>query len=310
MDESPKATKIQELVYELKVGEVMTKRVITVSPQTSMSELRDILRENRISGTPVVQGDALLGLISIEDFIKWLADREDDCPIERKMTRNVRTLYPDEPLVQAVNKLGEYGYGRMPVVERRTHKLVGIVTNGDIIEGLLKKLEIEYHEEEIHRYRASHIFEDIVADKTALFFQYDIQSRNFDRAGEGSSRLKTTLKRLGIDPQIVRRIAIASYEAEMNIIIYSEGGRITVRVDPERIVMEARDTGPGIADVEKAMEPGYSTAPEWVRELGFGAGMGLTNIKKCSDEMEITSALGRGTRIKFSIRTQLEDEAE
>ena len=310
MDESPKATKIQELVYELKVGEVMTRRVITVSPQTSMSELRDILRENRISGTPVVQGDSLLGLISIEDFIKWLADREDDCPIERKMTRNVRTLYPDEPLVQAVNKLGEYGYGRMPVVERRTHKLVGIVTNGDIIEGLLKKLEIEYHEEEIHRYRASHIFEDIVADKTALFFQYDIQARNFDRAGEGSSRLKTTLKRLGIDPQIVRRIAIASYEAEMNIIIYSEGGRITVRVDPKRIVMEARDTGPGIADVEKAMEPGYSTAPEWVRELGFGAGMGLTNIKKCSDDMEISSALGQGTRIKFSIRIQLEHEAE
>jgi CBS domain-containing protein/anti-sigma regulatory factor (Ser/Thr protein kinase) len=310
LDESPKATKIQELVYELKVGEVMTRKVITVTPQTLMSELRDILREHRISGTPVVESDSLVGLISIEDFIKWLGDREDDCPIEQKMTRNVRTLYPEEPLVQAVNKLGEHGYGRMPVVERRTNKLVGIVTNGDIIEGLLKKLEVDYHEEEIHRYRASHIFEDIVADKTALFFQYDVQPRNFDRAGEASSRLKTTLKRLGVDPQIVRRIAIASYEAEMNLIIYSEGGRITVRVYPNRIVMEVRDTGPGIEDVEKAMEPGYSTAPEWVRELGFGAGMGLANIKKCSDEMEITSTMGQGTRIRFSIRSEPEDEVE
>jgi len=310
LGEKRKATKIQELVYEMRVGAVMTRNVITVSPETLMSQLRETLRKNRISGAPVVRENKLLGIISIEDFIKWLADREEDCPIGEKMTTRVRTVFQDEPLVQAVNKLGEGGVGRLPVIERGTEEVVGIITNGDIIAGLLKKLEVDYHEEEIHQYRASHIFEDILADKTALFFQYDIAPRDFERAGEGSSRLKRTLKRLGTDPRIVRRIAIASYEAEMNMIIYSEGGRITVRVDPEKIVMEARDKGPGIEDVGRALQPGYSTAPDWVREMGFGAGMGLSNIKKCSDEMKITSAPGQGTRIKFSIWSRPRNETE
>ncbi|MCK5579338.1 MAG: CBS domain-containing protein [Planctomycetes bacterium] len=304
MTQDKKITKIQELVYEMKVGDVMQKNVITVSSQTPMNKLREILRENRISGTPVIDRGKLVGIISLEDFIKWLADREHDCVIGDKMTRDVRTFYDDEPLVQAVSKFERSGFGRFPVINRQDGKPLGIVTKRDIIEGLLKKMEIDYHEEEIHRYRASHIFEDIVADETALLFQYDVMGHDFKRAGESASRLKATLRRLGLHPQVIRRVTIATYEAEMNLIIYTDGGKILVRVEPANILVEVIDSGPGIADVKKVLQPGYSTAPEWVRDLGFGAGMGLNNIQKCADKMDFTSVVGKGTSLKIYISSR------
>jgi anti-sigma regulatory factor (Ser/Thr protein kinase)/predicted transcriptional regulator len=268
-----------------------------------MSDLRAILRVNRISGLPVVDEDKLVGIISIEDFIKALADREEQCTIGQKMTQEVVTLQEDDPLVYAIDKFENSGVGRLPVIEREGGKLVGIVTKGDMIRGMLKKLEIDYREEEIHRYRASHIFEDIEADATTLVFQYDVAGKEFKRAGEASSRLKRTLSRLGIGPAIVRRLAIASYEAEMNLVIFTDGGRIRVQVRRRRVLVEIEDSGPGIADVEKAMQPGYSTASDWVRELGFGAGMGLPNIRKMSDEFAIESEEGRGTLLKLTFFT-------
>ncbi len=298
-----KITRIQELVYELKVGDAMTREVITVTPKTSMGNLRDILRDRRISGVPVVEGEKLIGIISIEDFIEWLAEGAKEAQVGERMTKDVKVLWSDEPLVHAVDNLDRHGFGRFPVIDRQSRKVTGVITKGDIMEGLLHKLEIDYHEEEIHRYRASHIFEDIIADKTALIFEYKVVGKDLKRAGGSASSLKKTLTRLGIHPELVRRVAIATYEAEMNIVIYAKGGEIIARVEPGRILIEARDSGPGIPDVEKALEPGYSTASEWVRELGFGAGMGLSNIKNCSDEMNLTSKLGEGTQLKIQIAT-------
>ena len=299
--DSAKYTKVQELVYELKVCDAMTQNIITTSPSTLMSELREILKSKRISGTPVVEDDKLVGIISIEDFIKWLQDGAVDCPIRDKMNTNVNVIYANEPLIHAVGKLDKTGFGRFPVIDRHNGKLVGIITKGDIIERLLRKLEIDYHEEEIHRYRASHIFEDIIGDNVALTFQSHVIGKDFNRAGEASSGLKKTLDRLGIHPQIVRRAAIASYEAEMNLVIYTDGGTITAAVQPGKISIDVKDSGPGIPDVEKAMHPGFSTASEWVRELGFGAGMGLVNIKKCADEISLKSKVGKGTHLKITI---------
>ena len=302
MVQEEKITRIQELIYELKVSDVMKKEVIIVNPETLMSELREILRSNRISGTPVIiDEDKLVGIISIEDFIKWLAAEGHDCPVGEKMNKDVKTLFDDEPLIQAVSKFEQYGFGRFPVLDRESGKLVGVMTKGDIIEGLLKKLEVEYHEEEIHTYRASHIFEDIIADKTMLTFQYNLVGNDFKRAGECSSGLKKTLKRLGIHPEIVRRVAIATYEAEMNIIIYAQKGQIISEVSPDRIKIIAKDKGPGIPDIKKVMQPGYSTAPDWIREMGFGAGMGLNNIQKCADEMNLNSTVGKGTQLEINI---------
>ena len=295
-----KTSKTQEMVYEMKVGDVMTKDVITVRPQSLLSQLRGVLQHNRISGLPVVDEDRLVGLISLEDFIKWLADRENDCAIEHRMTRELETLHDDDPLVLAIGKFENTGLGRFPVVDRDRGKLVGILTKGDVIEGLLKKLEIDYHEEEIHHYRASHIFEDIEADNTTLLFQYHVTGQDFKQAGTSSSRLRRTLKRLGVRPDVVRRVAIASYEAEMNLVVFTEGGGIRARVQPINVFLEVEDSGPGIADIQKALQPGYSTASERVRELGFGAGMGLTNIQKSADGFEIQSEPGRGTLLKIA----------
>jgi anti-sigma regulatory factor (Ser/Thr protein kinase) len=96
-------------------------------------------------------------------------------------------------------------------------------------------------------------------------------------------------------------VAIATYEAEMNLVIYTEGGMIRVRVEPDKILVRVEDSGPGIPDVEKALQPGYSTAPEWVRELGFGAGMGLQNIRNCASKMALKSTVGKGTRLRINI---------
>ncbi|MCP4259325.1 MAG: CBS domain-containing protein [Planctomycetes bacterium] len=284
----------------------MKRNVITINPQTQMSKLRGILREKRIAGAPVMNGDEMVGIISIEDFIKWLADREDDCPISEKMSKDVKTLYSDEPLTQAVNKFDRFGFGRFVVVDRQSKRLLGIITKGDIVEGLLKKLEIDHfkEEEEVYRRRVEHFFEDILADKVSLFFQYDVAGRDFKRAGEGASRLKTSLKRLGLDPQIVRRVAIATYEAEMNLVIYTKGGKIRARVEPQEIYVKVADSGPGIPDVQKVLQPGYSTAPEWVRNLGFGAGMGLNNIQKCATKMELKSKVGKGTQLHIRVKTK------
>ncbi len=296
MAEIEKLTRVQELVYELKVSEVMRRQVITVHPETRMSELRRILKENFISGTPVVNRNSnMVGIVSIDDFINWLNSGKEDEKIEERMSRNVKTVYADEPLVQAVSRFKDSNYGRFPVIERETGNLIGIITKGDIIKGLLKRLETDYHEEEIHRYRASHIFEDIIADHTTLILQYGVTGGDFKKAGASSSDLKKTLSRLNIHPGIIRRIVIATYEAEMNIVVFAEKGEIKAEVMPELIKIEASDSGPGIVDIERAMQSGYSTAPDWVREMGFGAGMGLSNIQKCVDEMELDSAEGKGT---------------
>ncbi|SDK58948.1 ATP-binding protein [Natronincola ferrireducens] len=126
---------------------------------------------------------------------------------------------------------------------------------------------------------------------------YPVEKDDFIRAGQASSNIKKTLRQLGINSEKLRKIAIATYEAEMNIIIHSEGGYIEVDIEPEKIVITAVDRGPGIENIELAMKAGYSTASEKIRELGFGAGMGLPNIKRCSDEFKIESVIGQYTKL-------------
>jgi CBS domain-containing protein/anti-sigma regulatory factor (Ser/Thr protein kinase) len=290
-----------ELVYEMKASEAMTRDVVTVTPETLMGDLRDILRLHRISGTPVVSNGRLAGVVSIDDFISWLANGPDDAQVGERMTQDVMTAYDDEPLVHVISKLDRHGSGRLPVLERDHGKLVGVVTKGDIVAGLLRKLEIGFQDQEIRQWRASHIFEDIVADRTTILLEYHIVGKDLKKAGWGATGLKKALSRLEIHPKVRRRAAIIAYEAEMNIVIYTDGGELTAKVEPGQITIEARDDGPGIVDIERALTPGYSTAEDWVRELGFGAGMGLCNIKQCADNTDIDSEVGKGTRLEARI---------
>ena len=130
---------------------------------------------------------------------------------------------------------------------------------------------------------------------------FDISGDDFTRAGEASGKIKNTLKELGFNPETVRNVAIAMYEAEINLVIHAGGGEIDVEISPEDIKMTLSDKGPGIADVEKAMTEGFSTATENIRSLGFGAGMGLPNMKKYSDEMKIDTEIGVGTTIFMQV---------
>jgi len=166
--------RLQELVYELKVEAVMSRNLITVQPETPMRDLRAILGDNRNSGTPVTEGRRMVGLISVEDFINWLAQGASDCTVAEKMSRKLRALFSDEPLAHA--------------------------------ERLLRELQIDYHEEEIHRYRASHFFEDMIDGKVRIQFRYHIRGKQVEQGGEVASVLKRSPKRPGIHPKLEREV--------------------------------------------------------------------------------------------------------
>ena len=139
-----------------------------------------------------------------------------------------------------------------------------------------------------------------------LQLRYSVPGDDFTRAGEASDDVKHKLKKLGYNPSAIRRVSIAMYEGEINMVIHAGGGEANVDVDPDKVVIVLTDHGPGIADVEKAMQEGWSTAPDNVRSLGFGAGMGLPNMKKYSDEMTIDSVVGQGTTLKMVVYAQSE----
>ena len=130
-----------------------------------------------------------------------------------------------------------------------------------------------------------------------LHAEYPIQTGDYTRAGEASADIKRKLKQLGVGAQVMRRVAVASYEVELNLVIHSLGGQLTLDVDANGIWLESRDVGPGIPDIEMAMKEGYSTANDEARSLGFGAGMGLPNMKRNADEFDIQSEVGVGTTI-------------
>lgn len=134
-----------------------------------------------------------------------------------------------------------------------------------------------------------------------ITLHYDVPGDDFTRAGEASGSVKTHLKKLGFNPTVVRNVVIALYEAEINMVIHAGGGEIDVEIDPDQIRMVLTDRGPGIPNVELAMQEGYSTAPDNVRALGFGAGMGLPNIKKYTDDMQIETEIGVGTTMRLRV---------
>ncbi|MCX7838866.1 MAG: CBS domain-containing protein [Anaerolineae bacterium] len=299
---TPEITRAQKL--DFRVGQVMTRHVITVTPGTSLVELKEIMRVNRISGVPVVNEDGdLVGIISIEDLLRAYEEGAFNEFVGGRMSRNVITVHEADSVDTAMQKFQQTGVGRLPVVNA-WGELVGILTQGDIMRGLLREIQVDTQDEEICRYRASHIFHDVESDNTSLILRYKIPPRDFTHGGAASSKIKRALTRLGTDLQIVRRAAIAAYEAEMNLIIHADhGGLITAIVDASQLTLIVEDDGPGIADVKRALEePGYTTTPPEIRAMGFGGGMGLKNIRKCADTMKLESEVGRGTRLEISLR--------
>lgn len=306
--DADKITRAEELAYELKIEEVMSRDLKYVTPDIKMSEVLELFRQWQISGAPVAVDKKLVGIISMEDLIRCLMIPALDGTVSEFMTsKGLITTSSTDTVIEALKLFVSTKVGRLPVINEN-NELVGILTKGDITRGLLKALEVDYQQEEVRRYRASHLFEDIESDRTSLILRYNIKPRDFTHGGAASGHIKRALVRMGATPQVARRCGIAVYEAEMNLIIHTNnGGIIRVEIEPHQISIEVTDDGPGIPDVDLAMKPGYSTATEEVRELGFGAGMGLVNIARCVDQMKLESSLDKGTRLRMKFLLEAEE---
>lgn len=137
-----------------------------------------------------------------------------------------------------------------------------------------------------------------------VVLNYNVDGENFTSAGEASVAVKKSLRQMGFPPDAIRRVSIAMYEGEINMVIHADGGQATVNIFPDKIEIVLADKGPGIADISLAMQEGYSTAPDNIRSLGFGAGMGLPNMKRYTDEMRIESEVGVGTTVYMTVKVQ------
>ena len=290
--DSPSA--VLELIYQLKIKDVMNTSMITAKKTDTLRHIRALMKENYISGIPIEEDRKLLGIISLEDIIKALDEDNIDALADDKMSRDVTVLEADMPLSFAISYLNKYHFGRFPVVNKKM-ELVGILSPKDVIRTLLVEMN-----REVLRLEKLHLKSERPPEKYAKM-EFSVLKHNFELAGRASTDIKKALKARDIDPKIIRRVAIASYELEINLVIHANGGTITCSIHPEKVVIVAEDSGPGIADINLVLQEGWSTADEWIRSFGFGEGMGLPNTKRISDEFFIESSIGTGTTVRSVI---------
>ena len=290
------ASVIYDLIYRLKVKDVMTHNVLTVPPEANLRDIQTLMREKRITGVPIMEETTrrMVGMVSMDDIIRALDGGYIEESAEKHMTRNLIVLEDDMPLHFAISYQEKFRYGRYPVLNKN-RELVGIITSRDILESLLVEInkEIEALERKIETPGLS--------PGEEFHQEFTVRKLDFENAGKASTEIKKALKKRELNARIIRRIAVASYELEMNLVVHSNGGRILFRIQGNNVEIIAKDSGPGIEDVNKALEEGYSTANDWVRSLGFGAGMGLPNVRRVSDDFSIQSKLGEGTEIRSVI---------
>lgn len=290
-----------ELLYTLTVGEVMEKNVISVNEKMTIKETMDIFKKYHITGCPVVDtSNILVGVISMSDILDALYKNKSEDLVKNWMTDKIFTIHPEVNIVKALDLLSTKSIGRIPVIDY-DRKVIGIITNGIILKSLLLRVEkfSEATEKEAIKLASALNLDEIRIDQP-LKFKWELKQNDFENAGKLSSELKKILGKMNIDRVVVRRISIATYEAEINILIHSVGGYAMIDINSERIHEEFIDYGPGIPDIEKAMEEGYSTASQLARDLGFGAGMGLPNIKKSVDIFNLQSSV-EGTKLIFEV---------
>jgi len=283
---------VLELIHQLKIKDVMTTTLLIGYKNQTMRHIQALMRENKVAGIPIVEGDQLVGLVSTEDIINALDKGFIDALVEERMTKNVIHLQDDMPLSFAISYLNKYRYGRFPVLNKN-HELVGILTSTDVIRNLLIEMN-----REVQRLEKLHKNANDAAPSAFSEMEFATEHYNFEKAGRASTEIKKALKQRNFDPKLIRRVAIACYELEINQVVHSNGGVMRCSILPDKVIITAADTGPGIEDVNQALTEGFSTANEYIRSLGFGAGMGLANTKRVSDEFTINSSLGKGTTVR------------
>jgi len=299
---------VHELMYQIKVREVMTSDVITFPPTATFREIQLCLKEHRFSGTPIVdEGGVLLGIVSIDDIITAFDAGHIDDPVAQFMTKGLVTIPQNYSAIAASNLFNKHHFGRLPVMESSgSDKLVGILTFGDILSHLL--LIINSIAERVEEQERSMARSMEHSKHDTLHFE--LAPDKFDQAGVASTMVKKRLKARGVPGDIARRVAVICYEAEINVMLHSLGGYMDADIRDDQVRVVVGDEGPGIPDIKRAMESGYTTANEKIRALGFGAGMGLPNIQRCADEFSITSSMKTGTVIEATVYLPTAEPAE
>lgn len=295
--------RVQELIYGLKISEVMTKKVFAVSRNCTMRDVQHIMKNNGITGVPVVDNRRVVGFVSMNDLMNALEQGEMDDGVVSHMSGEVQTLAEEMPLSFAISAFNKFSFRSFPVVNKQ-NELVGILTFRNINLALIRELSRQLREME---HQHEHPVEPTSLDMVKV---YQLHRYDFDNGGKASSEIKKFLKERGISPKLVRRVAVASYELEINLVAHSIGGMLSFDINEDRVKISSHDRGPGIADVDQALTEGFSTANEWIRSQGFGAGMGLPNVKRVSDEFAIQSAVGMGTMIRAVIQLKPEKKNE
>ncbi len=292
---------ILELIYRLRIRDVMTRTVISVPRGTRMREVQALMKENTITGIPVAEDGRLLGLVSVDDILNALIDGFIDDVVENRMTRNLIVLEDDMPLSFAISYFEKYRYGRFPILDR-SKRLVGIISSRDILIKLLLEFNTEMENLE-KQFKWSE--GEVPAGSTRC--EFAVRKFDFENAGKASFEIKKICKERISDPKIIRRIAVAAYELEMNLVVHSNGGKVFFSWADNKATIVVIDSGPGIPNVEDALREGFTTATEWVQSLGFGAGMGLPNTKRVADEFSIESSPS-GTKVTAVIRVNQDEQ--
>jgi CBS domain-containing protein/anti-sigma regulatory factor (Ser/Thr protein kinase) len=297
-------TAMLDLVYRLKVKDVMSTELYTADRGVSMKDVQVLLKSHSITGLPIAEEGELFGIVSMQDVVTALEEGRIDAPVEDYMSRKLIALEDDMPISFAISYFEKYSFHRFPVLDNR-HKLVGMVTGRDIITRLL----IEANKE-LERLERNADKKGDTAPSGRTEKRYSVYRHDFENAGHASTEIKKILRERKVGPKTTRRIAIAAYELEMNLVVHSEGGHLDFLFDGRKAVIETFDSGPGIEEVEKALEEGFTTAGEWIRALGFGAGMGLPNVRRVSDEFSLDSTFGEGSHARSVIILGQEEERE
>ena len=305
-----KLTLVNELIYQIKVKEAMSRKVIFFKENATFREIQLKLKEKKISGVPILDNKKnIVGIISIDDVITAFDKGYVDNKITDYMSRDIITIPQNFSVVSAINRLEKFKVGRLPVTESlNSKKIVGIITLSDILNRLLVVVQSIAEKVEDKEIKNTQISHDLIKSVEKKPLRFEVKGDDFDNAGRVASITKKYFQKLGISKDIIRRIAIVCYEAEMNICLHSLGGSMTIEVDNNNAVIYAHDKGPGIPDVKLALKPGFTTASEKIRALGFGAGMGLPNIKRYADKLEIESSLKTGTELKAIINLGVKNE--
>ncbi len=291
-----------ELIQRMKVRDVMDKEPVTITRDRSLAQALDTMRKKKADGLPVVENGRLYGMVDQDDIIRALQGGYTASPCRDYMSTRLVVLEDDMPLSFAIRYLDRYEYIRFPVLNRE-REFVGVISQRDINKTLLKELADEFNRMELKA------IAEICAGETVMLREFPVVKYDFENAGKAANTIKQLLQAKNYPPKLVRRIAVAAYELEINLCVHSDGGVLTWKVNQEGSEVIARDAGPGIEDVEWACKDGCSTANEWIRSLGFGAGMGLVNVKRVSDVFRIASSKGGGTTVRSVIHFP-KDEAE